>query len=167
MKKTMKTTRNTLLLAGGILSAAVAVATEPAAPPHHTLVTPTTLQWGPAPPVLPAGAKLAVLQGDPGAAGEFTLRLAMPDGYRIPPHWHPTDENVTVIQGTFHAGMGETFDKAKGSALPAGGFASLPAKMPHYAWAEGETVVQVHGMGPFALTYVNPADDPRPPAKTP
>jgi hypothetical protein len=84
----------------------------------------------------------------------------MPAGYTIKPHWHPTDENVTVLSGTFSLGMGEKFDKATMKDLPAGGFALLPAEMRHYAVAKTAAVVQVHGQGPFALTYVNPADDP-------
>ena len=85
----------------------------------------------------------------------------MPDGYRIMPHWHPTTENVTVISGTFHLGMGEKFDDTAGSEMPPGSFGFLGPRMKHYAWTTGETEVQVHGMGPFKLVYVNPADDPR------
>jgi quercetin dioxygenase-like cupin family protein len=128
---------------------------------HPGIFTPKDVSWGPGPAFLPPGAKLAVLEGDPGKPEEFTLRLALPDGYKIPAHSHPTTENVTVISGEFHAGMGDKLDAAKGLILPSGSFASLPAKMNHYAWAKGRTVVQVHGQGPFAITYVNPADDPR------
>jgi len=116
--------------------------------------------WGPAPGVFPPGAKMAVLQGDPGQTALFTVRLEMPDGYRIAAHWHPTDEHITVISGTFLVGMGDTLNAARTTALPAGGFVTAPAKMNHYAIARGKTVVQVHAMGPFALTYVNPKDDP-------
>jgi quercetin dioxygenase-like cupin family protein len=118
------------------------------------------LNWGPAPAVFPAGAKMAVLQGDPSKAELFTVRLDMPLGYTIPPHFHPTDEHVTVISGTFLVGMGDTVDRSKMMTLPAGGFVTAGAKMHHYAIAKGHTVVQVHAMGPFQLTYVNPADDP-------
>ncbi|MGH9442708.1 MAG: cupin domain-containing protein, partial [Thermoanaerobaculia bacterium] len=90
----------------------------------------------------------------------YTVRLKAGDGYKIPAHWHPTAENVTVISGTFHVGMGNKLDEAKGTALTSGGFVSLPPKMNHYAWFTGETEVQVHGMGPFKLTYANPADTP-------
>jgi hypothetical protein len=120
------------------------------------------LKWGPAPAVFPAGAQMAVLAGNPGAAGEYTVRLRMPSGYKIAPHWHPTDENITVISGSFSVGMGKTFDAKNMMSLPVGGFATAVAKQPHYAEAKGETVVQVHGIGPFALTYVNPADMPKP-----
>jgi quercetin dioxygenase-like cupin family protein len=119
------------------------------------------LNWGPAPAVFPAGAKMAVLQGDPGQSALFTVRLQMPDGYRIPAHYHPTDEHITVISGTFLVGMGDTLNATRTTALPAGGFVTAPAKMNHYAIAKGATIVQVHAMGPFALTYVNPKDDPR------
>ena len=120
------------------------------------------LKWGPAPAVFPAGAQMAVLQGDPGSSSEYTVRLRMPNGYRIAPHWHPTDENVTVVSGNFKVGMGKTFDTKGMLTLPSGGFITAPAKEAHFAMAQGQTVVQVHGIGPFAMTYVNPADAPRP-----
>jgi quercetin dioxygenase-like cupin family protein len=119
------------------------------------------IKWGPAPAVLPAGAQLAVLAGDPSGTGEFTVRLKMPNGYRIPPHTHPTDENVTVIEGTFLVGLGTTFQTAGMLRLPGGGFITAPARHAHYAEARGATIVQVNGMGPFQLTYVNPADAPK------
>ena len=85
----------------------------------------------------------------------------MPAGYKIPPHWHPTDENVTVLSGTLGAGMGDKFDRSSGSLLKAGGFVCMPKDVHHYAWAQGPTTIQVHGLAPFAFTYVNPSDDPR------
>ena len=118
------------------------------------------LQWSPAPAVFPPGAEMAVVQGDPGATALFTVRLRFPDGYRLPPHTHPTDEHVTVIRGTFLVGMGATFDANALQALGAGGFVTAPANHAHYAAARGPTVVQVHALGPFALTYVNPSDAP-------
>ena len=120
-----------------------------------------TITWGPAPAVLPPGARLAVLQGDPGQSAPYTLRLELPDGYRVAPHFHPTDEQLTVISGTFLLGMGDSFDAARATVLPAGGFATAPANMHHYALTRGKTVVQIHGMGPFVLTYVDPKNDPR------
>jgi quercetin dioxygenase-like cupin family protein len=120
-----------------------------------------TLGWGPAPAVFPAGAKMAVLQGDPSKAEVYAVRLDMPSGYKVPPHFHPTDEHVTVISGTFLVGMGDSLDAAHTTALPAGAFITAGANMHHYAIARGRTVVQVHGMGPFALTYVHPQDQPR------
>ncbi|HEX7939275.1 MAG TPA: cupin domain-containing protein [Gemmatimonadaceae bacterium] len=118
------------------------------------------INWGPAPAVFPVGARMAVLQGDPGKPGLFTVRLELPDGYKVAPHTHPTEEEITVIKGTFLLGMGDKMDAAKATKLPAGAFSSVEANMHHYAIARGQTVVQVHAMGPFVLTYVNPADDP-------
>ena len=120
------------------------------------------ITWGPAPAFLPPGAQIAVLEGDPTAAGTFTIRLKLPNGYKIPPHTHPTVENVTVLSGTFLAGMGTKFDESTLKALGRDDFASIPAGHAHYAKARGLTVVQVHAIGPFALTYVNPADTPAP-----
>jgi mannose-6-phosphate isomerase-like protein (cupin superfamily) len=123
--------------------------------------TPDTIPWGPAPPFVAPGAQLAVLQGNPGASsGDYTVRLKMPDGYRIAPHWHPQRENVTVISGTFKVGMGDIFEKNKMTALTAGSFAFLDPDMHHYAMACGEVVVQVHGTAPLQFNYVNPEDDP-------
>ncbi len=119
------------------------------------------ITWGPAPAVFPAGAQMAVLEGDPSSASLFTVRLRMPDGYKIAPHTHPTDENITVISGTFRVGMGSTFDSKGMKALQPGGFVTAPANHAHFAVAQGATIVQVHAMGPFALTYVNPADNPQ------
>lgn len=101
------------------------------------------------------------MEGDPSKAGAFTMRLRMPDGYRIPPHFHPVVEHVTVLQGTFRVGMGDTFDPATLGDLPTGTFAALAPGVRHFAEAKGETVLQLHGVGPWSLTYVNPADDPR------
>ena len=117
--------------------------------------------WGPAPPIFPAGAQFAVLQGDPSKAGEiFTIRLRFPNGYILPPHTHPTPEYVTVIRGNFLAGMGENFTRAALTRFDAGDFTTMPAEMAHFAMARGLTEVQVHAIGPFALTYVHPEDDP-------
>jgi quercetin dioxygenase-like cupin family protein len=128
--------------------------------PGHTTVSPDTLKWA-EPPVLP-GAKLAVVQGDPSKEGPFVYRLKMPAGYKVPPHFHKASENVTVLTGVFYIGLGEKFDQGSGQELPVGGFVSVPPKHPHYAWAgPQETVVQVHGVGPTDLTFVNPTDDPR------
>lgn len=116
--------------------------------------------WGPAPAIFPAGAKMAVLAGDPSKAELFTVRLSMPNGYTIASHYHPTDEHITVISGTFLVGMGDKVDAKQTMTLHAGDFATAKAEQHHYAIARGRTVVQVHAIGPFVLTYVNPADDP-------
>ena len=122
---------------------------------------PDGLAWKVGPPSLPTGAKFAVLEGDPTKAGPFVFRVKVPDGYRIPPHTHPKPERVTIISGTFNLGMGDTFDATKGEALPVGTYGTWPAGMKHFVWVKGETVVQFHGEGPWTITYVNPADDPR------
>ena len=119
------------------------------------------ITWGPAPAVFPAGTRMAVLQGDPGANAMFTVRLELAPGTRIAPHFHPTDEHVTVISGTFLVGMGDSVDIKKALVLPPGSFITAPANAHHYAVARGRTVVQVSAMGPFALTYVHPQDMPR------
>jgi quercetin dioxygenase-like cupin family protein len=126
----------------------------------HVFATAAELKWGDPPPVLEKGASFTVVSGDPGKTGMFVVRLKMPAGYKIAPHWHPTDENVTVLSGTFALGMGEKFDKTTMKALPVGGYALLPAEMRHFAMAKTAATVQVHGQGPFVLNYVNPADDP-------
>jgi len=137
------------------------VPSAPTGQASHSVAAQNSEQWGPAPAVFPPGAEMAVLQGDPSKAGEeFTVRLRLPNGYKIAPHTHPTAENITVIEGTFLVGMGSTLDRTKMMALPRGAFVSAPAEHAHYAVARGETVVQVHAIGPFALTYVNPADAP-------
>jgi hypothetical protein len=130
------------------------------APPQNAFI-PDQIKFGPVPPVLAPGAQLAVLEGDPMASsGDFTIRLKMPDGYRIAPHWHPRRENVTVISGSFKVGMGDSFDASKMNTFPAGSFAYLDPSMHHYGMALGETIVQVHGTAPFQINYVNPGDDP-------
>ena len=124
--------------------------------------SPDQIPWGPAPPFLAPGAMLAVVEGNPMAtSGDYTVRLKMPDGYKIAPHWHPKRENVTVISGNFKVGMGDKFDEAKMMTFPAGSFAYLDPDMHHYAMATGEVVVQVHGMSPLLFNYIHPADDPR------
>jgi len=119
------------------------------------------IPYGPAPAFVPPGAQLAVLEGNPGGStGDFTVRLKMPDGYRIAPHWHPHRENVTIISGTLLVGMGDTFDESKMAGFSAGSFAYLDPNMHHYVKASGETVVQVHGQAPFQFNYINSADHP-------
>ncbi len=134
-----------------------AAAAKPAA---HVLLTPGDIKWGPAPPVLPAGAQVAVLDGDPFKPGVFSIRLKFPDGYKIPAHWHPTDENITVLQGTFRAGMGDAYSEAGLHDFAVGSFVKMPKQMRHFASAKGEVIVQIHGPGPFVINYVNPSDDP-------
>ena len=148
-----------------IVPAVVMLAVLVALPVHaqqhpHTVATPETLKWV-EPATLP-GARLALVQGDPSKEGLFVYRLKMPANYKIPPHFHKASENVTVLSGVFFVGAGERFDQGSGHELPVGGFVSIPPNHPHFAWAGAqETVVQVHGVGPTDLTFVNPADDPR------
>jgi hypothetical protein len=138
----------------------VAVANSTFGAEPQTVMSSKDVAWSPAPPVLPKGAMMVVLAGDPAASGPVVLRLKMPAGYKIPAHWHPTDEYVTVLSGTFFIGMGDKLDPAKGHAFTAEGFAVAPAHMNHYAWTKTGATVQVNLMGPFEITYVNPADNP-------
>ena len=129
-------------------------------PAAHVMTKAAEIKWGAPPPVFEQNATFSVISGDPSQSGLYVVRLKMPAGYKVAPHWHPTDEHVTVLSGTFALGMGETFDKATMKDLPSGGYALLPAEMRHFALAKTAATIQVHGMGPFVLTYVNPADDP-------
>jgi len=131
------------------------------APDSHITVLADQVQWKPAPASLPPGAQAALLEGDPSKPGLFTMRISMPDGYRIPPHSHPGVERVTVLSGSFYLGQGDRFDESAGKLMPAGAYTSMPPGMHHYAWAKGPTVVQISTIGPWGITYINPADDPR------
>lgn len=119
------------------------------------------MAWSPAPDVLPAGAQIAVLDGDPNKKGLYTFRLKFPAGYDVAPHWHPSLEDITIISGNFYMGMGTTADESKVKAYGPGTFMSLPANHTHFVIGKEETIIQAHGMGPFGMTYINPADDPR------
>ena len=152
--------KKTLLWCAVLVVAMVGATFAQDATDTHVMSAPKDLKWGDAPPVFEKGSSMAVLSGDPSKEGLYVVRLKMPAGYKINAHWHPTDEHVTVISGTFALGMGDKLDKAAMKDLPPGGYALLPAQMHHYAMAKTAAVVQVHGMGPFQLTYVNPADDP-------
>jgi hypothetical protein len=130
--------------------------------PMPTVADPDKLEWKAAPPSLPTGQDRVILQGDPSKPGsEYTFRARMPDGYRVPPHWHSVDENVTILKGTFMMGMGDKFDESAGMPLKVGTFATMPKKVNHFVWTKGETIIQVHGIGPYTVNYVNPDDDPR------
>jgi quercetin dioxygenase-like cupin family protein len=128
---------------------------------HHIMVLPNEMKWMPAPASLPAGAQVAMIEGNPTKAEPLTMRLKFPAGYKIAPHTHPAIEHVTVLSGTFHIAAGEEFDQTKGKRLPVGSFVVMPIGMPHFAWAGEETIIQLHSVGPWGITYVNPADDPR------
>jgi len=129
----------------------------------HVLVPADKVQWGPAPPSLPAGAQIAVLEGNPSEKGPVTLRLRFPANYNIPAHWHSMTERVTVLSGAFHVGMGDKLDRQASQTLESGGFVSLSATMHHFGWTVTPTVVQISLEGPFDIFYVNPADNPQKP----
>jgi quercetin dioxygenase-like cupin family protein len=121
---------------------------------------PDTLKWGEAPSVLPKGAQLAVITGDPGKVGSYVIRVKVPAGYQIPAHWHSTPENLTVLSGTVNVGMGAKLDKRTSTLLEEGSFTYLPPKMDHFLWTSVPAVFQIHAEGPFDIVYVNPNDDP-------
>jgi quercetin dioxygenase-like cupin family protein len=149
-----------MLVVGALGINASLIAQQAAPATHHSVVDPASIEWKPGSPQMPAGVMVAPLHGDPSKEGPFVIRLKLPAGAKVAPHWHPTDENLTVVQGAIQIGMGEKFDAAQLKTLKAGAYSFMPAKAPHFAVAKGEAIIQVHGMGPFALTYVNPADDP-------
>lgn len=142
-------------------AAAATPAQAAASTAEHRTFLPGDFKWVDAPAGLPKGAKMAVIHGDPSAPGLFAMRATLPAGYKVPPHFHPADENVTVISGELYMGMGDTWDESKGHALPQGSVSIMPAGSHHFAWSKVETVIQIHAMGPWGITYVNPQDDPR------
>jgi quercetin dioxygenase-like cupin family protein len=127
----------------------------------HVITTLAAAQWGPAPPVLPPGAQIAVLAGDPSKPAPYTVRLKFPANYKIPAHSHPTDENVAVVSGDLFIGMGDKLDKKSAAALGKGGYALMPANHNHFAYTTGEATILLYGVGPVEFKYVNPSDDPR------
>lgn len=149
-----------------VLAAAVAaLAQQPVATSGGAaapaIFIPSEANWGPAPDVLPSGAQFVVVDGDPMGTGPYTVRLKLPDGYKLAPHWHPKDEAVTVLDGNFLVGMGDQFSESSLRTLPADSYGKMPANMHHFAATKGETTIQISGMGPFQMTYVNASDDPR------
>lgn len=128
--------------------------------PAHVMVSPGDLKWADV-PSLPPGAKIAVIEGPMSEATPFTAQLKFPANYKIPPHSHPAIEHVTVLSGQFNMGLGDKFDESKTHALKAGGVAIMQPKTNHFAAIKEETIIQLHGVGPWGITYVNPADDPR------
>lgn len=130
-------------------------------PEHHLQYQPAEIEWQNAPASFEPGAQVAVLEGNPGEAGVFTMRIKMPDGFTIAPHWHPNVERVTVLSGVFLLGAGETLNRETAARLEAGSYTSMPPEMRHYAMSEGETVVQLTSVGPWEIHYINPEDDPR------
>jgi quercetin dioxygenase-like cupin family protein len=152
----------TLLAAPTVLAADAAKKTD-AGKPDAISMNSAELKWGPAPPDLPKGAEMAVLHGDPAKKAPFTLRFKFPAGYKIPPHWHTKDEQLTILSGTLILHMGDTME-APASTLSAGGYHFLPGKMHHAAETKGETTLQLDGSGPFDIHYLNASDNPNPAA---
>jgi hypothetical protein len=163
----MKTFTGIVCTLLSVVAAGAVVAQETPATGEGTMVMvpPGEIKWADAPPALPKGAKAAVLYGDPSKPGLFIMRLRFPANYKIPAHWHPADEVVTVVSGTFFMGHGDKLDASAGKALPVGAFVSMPAKMHHFAYTKKEAIVQLSAMGPWGITYIDPADDPRTAAK--
>ena len=162
----MKTFSTMLALVSLAATAALAAdaAKKPEAAKADALsINADEVKWGEAPPDLPKGAQMAVLHGDPSKKAPFTLRIKMPDAYKIPPHWHTRDEQLTILSGNFILHMGDTMD-APSTSLAAGGFHFLPGKMHHAAETNGETILQLDGIGPFDIHYLDPADNPNPKA---
>ena len=153
---------NIMSKSGLLLAVALTVA-SPSARAQGVMTTYPAgeLKWTDGPATLPPGTKMVILEGDPTRAGVFTMRIKFPAGMIVSPHFHTQTEHTTVMSGTLHVGMGEKVDKAATRSLAAGSFGFWPAGMKHFAWMEGETVLQLHGQGPWTITYVNPADDPR------
>ena len=150
------------LLLPALIAAAVSIGTASvAAETMHVMSTLKEAKWGPAPPMLPPGAQMEVLGGNPMGDSLFTLRLKFPANYSIPAHSHPKDEHVTVLSGDLYMGMGDKLDKKAGKGLGVGGFGLMPAEQNHFAYTKAETVILLHGIGPVEFKYVNPADDPR------
>jgi len=150
-----------MLLGAVALTCFLAAAPSLAAADTHTILTPSEIKWGPAPPFMRPEVQAAVLFGDPSKKGLFVIRLKFPKGYRLPPHFHPVNEIVEIISGTSQFEMGETLDPSKTQTLPAGSFFVLPPGMPHYGVFDEETVIQINTIGPWSVTYVHPEDDPR------
>ena len=127
---------------------------------HHTTMQADDLRWS-APAAYAKGAQLAVVRGDPTKEGMYLVRLKVPAGFKIAPHTHPNDENVTILSGSFNIGTGDKLDESKGTQVKTGGYSFVMKGMTHYAWFTDDTILQLHGIGPQGATYVNPADDPR------
>jgi hypothetical protein len=144
----------TLAMVAAILCSLPTSVSAGGASGNQGFITPEDINWSAAPPSMPAGAKIAVLQGDPGKPGPFVMRLMVPAGYKIPPHWHTQDESLTVISGTFHFGTGDKLEASTSHALTPGSFHFLSGKDHHYLVADSQAVIQINGSGPFDVTYV-------------
>ena len=143
-----------------LIGASLVAATAWAQHGSHSVIAPNDLKWADV-PSLPPGAKIAVLEGKMNEAGPITARLKFPANYAVPAHHHPAVERVTVLSGTMNFGMGDKLDRTKTTAVGPGGFLIMPPKMNHYVWTKEEAIAQINVTGPWTVTYVNPADDPR------
>ena len=144
-----------------IAVALAALASSAIAGADEGFVNPKDIKWGAAPPAIPKGAKIAVLQGDPFKSGPFVMRLSVPAGYKIPPHWHTQDESLTVISGSLYFGKGDKAETSNAPTITAGAFHYLSGKDHHYLVAKTQSVIQINGNGPFDVTYINAEDDPQ------
>jgi quercetin dioxygenase-like cupin family protein len=149
------------ILSAILLVSGLAATTLIAQHAGHGIDNPATAKWGPAPPMLPPGAQIAVLSGDPGKPAPYSVRLKFPANYDIPAHSHPTDENVVVVSGDLFLGMGDKLDRTSAMKVVPGGYAIAPANANHFAFTKGETTIVLYGIGPVEFKYVNPSDDPR------
>jgi uncharacterized RmlC-like cupin family protein len=161
MKRTPLTTTLFGSLAAALLCAPFVTVAAVVQTPAHVMENLDTAKWGPAPPLLPPGAEIAVLAGDPTKPAPYTIRLKFPANYNIPAHSHPGDEHVAVVSGELFMGMGTKLDKKAGVGLRVGGFALMPATVNHFAYTKSETTIVLFGQGPVEFNYVNAADDPR------
>jgi hypothetical protein len=147
-------------VAAGLAAFAAAAGELPYHGKGHVIVSPDALEWRDV-PSMPAGAKIAVLEGELAEEAPFTFRLKLPAGFRLAPHVHPAYERVTVLQGTLHFAHGEKFDAAATTPMPVGSFAVMSPGDPMFGYTEEETIIQLHGTGPWGIEYIDPADDPR------
>ena len=166
MKSSHITTGLLGTLVAGLLCAPLFTSTGIAQTKAHVMESVGAAKWGPAPPMLPPGAQIAVLAGDPTKAVPYTVRLKFPAHYDIPAHSHPEDENVAVVSGELFMQMGTKLDRKTGMSLGAGGFALMPAHANHAAYTKVETTILLYGQGPVEFKYVNAGDDPRTKAST-
>jgi quercetin dioxygenase-like cupin family protein len=153
----MRRSLHALLVLGALCCAGV----DAARAQEQVLVSPQDLRWRPAPPAFPPGSEVAALYGDPAKEGPFALRARAPKGFRLPPHTHPAAEIVTVLSGAIRTGLGKDVDPAKERRVPAGGFVATPPGLPHWLTIEEDAIVQVNGVGPWGIDYLDPHDDPR------
>ena len=147
-----------LLVACFAASPSVATAADP---PAHVSINAKEIRWVLGPPSLPAGARIAVLSGDPQSAAPFVMRIKTPAGYKWPSHWHSTAQTVTVLSGALYVGYGDRWDSRTTEVLSPGGFSLLPAHTHRYVYTKSATIFEVQGQGPFDVNYVNPDDDPQ------